>query len=65
LTAAVDPRYGGLTPAQWACFGLLALGVYFFARTLQTAGSPSAFAVPPPPAQLGGQRAAAAITPES
>ena len=22
-----DPRYGGLTPAQWACFGLLALGV--------------------------------------
>jgi phosphatidylglycerol:prolipoprotein diacylglycerol transferase len=23
-----DPRYGGLTPAQWACFGLLALGVY-------------------------------------
>ncbi|MCC6557648.1 MAG: prolipoprotein diacylglyceryl transferase [Polyangiaceae bacterium] len=24
-----DPRYGGLTPAQWACFGLLALGVYF------------------------------------
>lgn len=24
-----DPRYGGLTPAQWASFGLLALGVYF------------------------------------
>jgi len=24
-----DPRYGGLTPAQWACFGLLALGLYF------------------------------------
>jgi phosphatidylglycerol---prolipoprotein diacylglyceryl transferase len=24
-----DPRYGGLTPAQWACFGLLALGIYF------------------------------------
>jgi phosphatidylglycerol:prolipoprotein diacylglycerol transferase len=22
-----DPRYGGLTPAQWACFGLLALGI--------------------------------------
>lgn len=21
-----DPRYGGLTPAQWACFGLVALG---------------------------------------
>ena len=26
--AAGDPRYGGLTPAQWACFGLLAIGVY-------------------------------------
>ncbi|MEJ7734262.1 MAG: prolipoprotein diacylglyceryl transferase family protein [Polyangiaceae bacterium] len=24
-----DPRYLGLTPAQWACFGLLALGIYF------------------------------------
>lgn len=24
-----DPRYGGLTPAQWACFGLLALGLGF------------------------------------
>lgn len=27
--AGGDPRYGGLTPAQWACFGLLALGLYF------------------------------------
>lgn len=24
-----DPRYGGLTPAQWACFGLLAVGAFF------------------------------------
>jgi phosphatidylglycerol:prolipoprotein diacylglycerol transferase len=24
-----DPRYAGLTPAQWACFGLLAMGIYF------------------------------------
>lgn len=24
-----DPRYGGLTPAQWACFGLLGLGIWF------------------------------------
>jgi phosphatidylglycerol:prolipoprotein diacylglycerol transferase len=24
-----DVRYGGLTPAQWACFGLLAIGLYF------------------------------------
>jgi phosphatidylglycerol:prolipoprotein diacylglycerol transferase len=27
-----DPRYGGLTPAQWACFGLLLLGVYYVRR---------------------------------
>lgn len=63
--AAVDPRYAGLTPAQWACFGLLALGVYFFTRTLQAAGSPSAFAVPPAPRELGGTGRAAAVTPES
>ena len=24
-----DPRYAGLTPAQWACFGLFGLGLYF------------------------------------
>jgi phosphatidylglycerol:prolipoprotein diacylglycerol transferase len=24
-----DPRYGGLTPAQWACFALLGAGLYF------------------------------------
>ncbi len=24
----VDPRHAGLTPAQWACFGLIALGFY-------------------------------------
>lgn len=25
-----DPRYFGLTPAQWACFGLFAMGAYFY-----------------------------------
>lgn len=24
-----DPRYAGLTPAQWACFGLVCVGLYF------------------------------------
>lgn len=24
-----DPRYGGLTPAQWASIGLLGIGIYF------------------------------------
>ena len=27
-----DPRYAGLTPAQWACFGLLAMGIYFLRK---------------------------------
>jgi len=30
-----DPRYGGLTPAQWACFGLLALGLYLLRHASQ------------------------------
>ena len=30
---ATDPRYGGLTPAQWACFLAVAVGGYFFYRT--------------------------------
>ena len=29
LHGSGDPRYGGLTPAQWACFGLFGLGLYF------------------------------------
>ena len=39
--AGGDPRYGGLTPAQWACFGLLALGVYFL-RIAQRGDQPGA-----------------------
>ena len=65
LVAAVDPRYAGLTPAQWACFGLLAVGVYFFARTLSAAGEPAAFAVPALPAALRGRAEPTTITPES
>ena len=65
LTAAVDPRYAGLTPAQWACFGLLVMGVYFFVRTLHTAGNRAAFAAPVPPPALAVRRATPAVTPES
>lgn len=65
LSAAVDPRYAGLTPAQWACFGLLGMGVYFFVRTLHTAGTAAAFAPPTPPAELVGRRRGPATTPES
>jgi phosphatidylglycerol---prolipoprotein diacylglyceryl transferase len=65
LVAAVDPRYAGLTPAQWACFGLLSVGVYFFVRALHAAGDPAAFAVPPVPRELGGHRVVPEATPES
>jgi len=29
---AIDPRYGYLTPAQWECFLLLALGIVLLRR---------------------------------
>lgn len=32
---AADPRYGGLTPAQWACFAAMAVGLYFLRKTLK------------------------------
>jgi phosphatidylglycerol:prolipoprotein diacylglycerol transferase len=38
-----DPRYGGLTPAQWGCFGLVALGLYF----LNMARKPESATAPP------------------
>ena len=44
-----DPRYGMLTPAQWACFGMLALGGFFFFRAQASAGDVEAFRVPTPP----------------
>jgi phosphatidylglycerol:prolipoprotein diacylglycerol transferase len=28
-----DPRYAGLTPAQWACFAALAVGLYYLKKT--------------------------------
>jgi phosphatidylglycerol:prolipoprotein diacylglycerol transferase len=31
---AIDPRYFYLTPAQWECFALLALGVFLLQRVL-------------------------------
>ena len=37
---SADPRYAGLTPAQWQCIGLFAFGVYiaFYARGLKKRG---------------------------
>ncbi len=35
-----DPRYAGLTPAQWQSFGLLALGLYFLLYVTKKSGEP-------------------------
>ena len=45
----VDPRYGGLTPAQWGCLALLGLSVPLFWRALGRSGTREAVAPPPPP----------------
>ncbi len=47
-----DERYAGLTPAQWACFGLLGLGIALFWRTMRRAGTLESVAPPDPPARL-------------
>jgi phosphatidylglycerol:prolipoprotein diacylglycerol transferase len=41
VSPGADPRYGRLTPAQWACFGLFAVGVYMLRA--------AALEAPPPP----------------
>lgn len=38
---AIDPRYAGLTPAQWACFALLVFGVIVFFRVLHRSEAPT------------------------
>lgn len=38
-----DPRYAGLTPAQWACFGLVALG-WFILKLSKAHPAPAAWA---------------------
>lgn len=43
--ATADARYLALTPAQWACFGLLAFGVALLWRTLDKQD----FSIPVPP----------------
>jgi phosphatidylglycerol---prolipoprotein diacylglyceryl transferase len=42
-----DPRYAGLTPAQWASFGLLATGIFFLLHFVARAPRP----LPSSPAQ--------------
>ena len=40
-----DPRHFGLTPAQWACFGLLAVGVWCIMQARKNAPLPEPAAV--------------------
>jgi phosphatidylglycerol:prolipoprotein diacylglycerol transferase len=51
LGAESDPRYGGLTPAQWACLATVALGLFALARarTHEPLPGPTPQAVSSPP----------------
>jgi phosphatidylglycerol:prolipoprotein diacylglycerol transferase len=40
---AIDPRYFYLTPAQWECFALLALGIFLLRRVLGAVGRGEGF----------------------
>ena len=47
-----DPRYGGLTPAQWACIATFALGLWMLSASRSHAPLPEPAAQPaasPPP----------------
>jgi phosphatidylglycerol---prolipoprotein diacylglyceryl transferase len=46
---AIDPRYGQLTPAQWECFAVLALGVILLRRVLGAVERGEGFEKPPLP----------------
>ncbi len=49
--ALPDERYGGLTPAQWACMACLAVGVWLLTRKGEVLPpAPTAPATPPEPA---------------
>lgn len=41
-----DRRYGGATPAQWGCFLLIGIGLYFSARARQAMGRPRSDILP-------------------
>lgn len=53
---AADPRYAGLTPAQWASIGLVGLGVYLLKLQRPLAAPPpAAFTPTAPPATADGE----------
>lgn len=50
-----DPRYGSFTPAQWACLGLVGLGLFMLRRIAQIRKSgvdPLDLLVQPPPSSV-------------
>lgn len=74
--AGADPRYGGLTSAQWACFALFGLGWYFVdasKRPENQLGAPSPSVTPTEdaapteatPAADGSAASAAEVPPEA
>jgi phosphatidylglycerol---prolipoprotein diacylglyceryl transferase len=63
-TTGGDLRYGGLTPAQWACFGLLALGLWFlrYAHIHRDDPQPVAASAPEAPEAPGDEEEARSST---
>jgi phosphatidylglycerol:prolipoprotein diacylglycerol transferase len=50
---AADPRYGGLTPAQWACVGTFVFGACLFWWSAERGGT----AAEPDPREVSGDDA--------
>jgi phosphatidylglycerol:prolipoprotein diacylglycerol transferase len=63
--SSADPRYAGFTPAQWACFGLLLLGVILLWSALARSGEPNALTPPESNARTANDAALAAAGPNA
>jgi phosphatidylglycerol:prolipoprotein diacylglycerol transferase len=60
FAGATDPRYFGLTPAQWLCFLALGVGLYFLKRSYQ---KPYVQTAPPATAEAEPEEAATEQSP--
>jgi phosphatidylglycerol---prolipoprotein diacylglyceryl transferase len=58
--SSADPRYAGSTPAQYACLGMLVLGVTLLWKALARSDDPQAYA---PPSQTFPAESAAPLGP--
>jgi phosphatidylglycerol:prolipoprotein diacylglycerol transferase len=52
IRGAIDPRYFYLTPAQWECFGMLALGLFLLQHVLRAVARGEGFEQPAVPPEL-------------